>query len=127
MAGLIFILPLLAFDLWLVFTTGRRTVRLWLESQKWRDLALACAAGVALAVILPVFIRYSNGPKLRAQGFPVPIRFFHLQDNQTWSENPLGGVLGCLGLATDIITGLVAPLIPYKVAEFLKVVKAEMK
>lgn len=127
MGGLIFIIPILAFDIWLAATTGRRQARAWLEGRKWRDVALAGAAGLILAVVLPAFIRYGSGAKLRVQGFPVPIRFFHLEDNQQWTVNSLNGVLDYFGIATDVITGLVAPIIPYKIAEFFKAVKAELK
>jgi len=124
MAGLIFILPILAFDIWLACTTGRRQVRLWLEHGQWKQLAAAAAIGLALAIWMTFFLHYSNGPNLRVQGFPVPLVFFHLDDK---TQTGLPAALPYVGTATDFVTGLAAPFIPYKVAEFLKKVKAEMK
>jgi hypothetical protein len=126
MVGLLFILPILAFDIWLSWTTGRRQVRRWLELRQWPRLVSALAAGLALAIWLTFFLRYGNGPKMRIQGFPIPFVFFRLED-QTWSRTVLPSSLPYAGAATDFLTGLAAPFIPCKIAEFLRKVKAELK
>jgi hypothetical protein len=126
MAGLIFILPILAFDIWLCCTTGWRQLKIWRDQKEWRRIALAAAIGLALAVWFTFFIQYGFGPQIRAKGFPIPLVFFHLAD-KSWIAEPLPSVLPYIGGATDIITGLAAPFIPYKIAEFLKKVKAELK
>jgi hypothetical protein len=126
MVGLIFIIPILAFDTWLACTTGRRQVRRWLELKQWRQLAAAGAIGVALAVWLTFFMQYGGGPKIRVQSFPVPLVFFHLED-KGWTRNVLSPSLLYVGAAADFLTGLAAPFIPYKIAEFLKKVKEELK
>src|SRR5271166_1422939 len=123
MAGLIFILPILAFDIWLCGTTGRRQIKIWQDQREWRKIAAAIAIGLALAVWFTFFIQYGFGPNIRAKGFPIPLVFFHLAD-KAWIPAPLPAALPYLGGATDIITGLAAPCIPYKIAEFLKKVKA---
>ena len=79
-----------------------------------------------LAVWLTFFVRYGNGPFGRIQGFPVPLVFFHLE-GKTWTETVLPASLPYVGATTDFLTGLAAPFIPYKIAEFLKKVKAELK
>ena len=126
LGGLIFILPILAFDIWLSWTTGRRQVRLWVELGQWRQIAVACAIGMALAVWLTFYVKYSFDPKMRVIGFPIPLVFFHLED-KTWTRTVLPAALPYAGGAADILTGLAAPFIPYKIAEFLKTVKAELK
>lgn len=63
---------------------------------------------------------------MRIEGFPIPLVFFHL-DDKTWTRTILPAWLPYLGGVTDFATGLAAPFIPYKVAEFLKIVKAELK
>jgi hypothetical protein len=126
MVGLIFIIPILAFDIWLSCTTGRRQVRRWLELKQWRQIIAAGVIGVALAVWLTFFLQYGNGPKMRIQGFPIPLVFFHLED-KGWTQTVLPASLPYVGTATDFLTGLAAPFIPYKIAEFLKTVKAELK
>ncbi len=125
MIGLIIIIPILAFDIWLFCTTGRRQARRWLELQQWRQIAAAGVIGVALAVWLTFFVRYGNGPEMR-KGFPIPLLFFHPED-KTWARTALPVSLLYAGFAADFLTGLAAPFIPYKIAEFLKQVKAELK
>jgi hypothetical protein len=126
MVGLLFILPILAFDIWLSCTTGRRQVRRWLQLKQWPRLLAAAALGLALALWLTFFLQYRNGPKSRIQGFPVPLVFLHLED-QTWTRTSLPSALPYAGAAADFLTGLAAPFIPCKIAEFLKKVKAELK
>lgn len=127
MAGLIFIIPILAFDIWLAVTTGRRQVRRWLESNKTRPLFLAAIIGLALAIWLTFFLQFNYHANLRVAGFPVPLKFFHPGDKGAWTETELPPGLPLFGMVTDILTGLVAPFIPYKIGEFLKKVKAELK
>jgi hypothetical protein len=126
MAGLILILPILAFDIWLFCTTGQRQVGRWLELKQGPRLAAALALGLALAVWLTFFVRYGDGPKMRIQGFPIPLGFFHLED-KGWTQTVLPASLPYAGATADFLTGLAAPFIPYKIAEFLKKVKAELK
>ena len=126
MGGLFFILPLVAFDIWLTCTTGRKQVAAWRAARNWRDPAIAVLAGVLLSVWLAFFFQYSGGEKLRIRGFPIPVEFFQL-DGNTWTRTGPTTFLHQVGVAADILTGLVAPFIPYKVAEFLKAVKAELK
>jgi hypothetical protein len=125
MIGLIIILPILAFNIWLSCTTGRRQVRRWLELGQWRQIAAASAIGLALAVWLTFFLRYGNGLEMR-KSFPIPLHFFH-PDDQTWTRAALPESLFYAGAVADFLTGLAAPFIPYKIAEFLKTVKAELK
>jgi hypothetical protein len=125
MGGLIIIIPILAFNIWLFCTTGRRQTRRWLELKQWRQIAAACAIGVALAVWLTFFVQYGHGLETR-KGFPIPLLFFHAED-KTWTHTDLPTALLYASGAVDFLTGLTAPFIPYKIAEFLKQVKAELK
>jgi hypothetical protein len=71
-------------------------------------------------------VKYSFDPKMRVIGFPIPLVFFHLED-QTWTRTVLPSSLPYAGGTADFLTGLAAPFLPYKIAEFLKTVKAELK
>jgi hypothetical protein len=115
MGGLLLIVPVVAFDLWLAWTTGRRQVSVWLAAREWRRLAGAAGAGLLLAVWLTFFLQYHVGPDL-VKGFPVP-----------WGHTRVPAVITHLGVAADFLTGLAAPFIPFKIAGFLKEVKAELK
>ncbi len=124
MGGLFLILPIVAFDVWLICTTGRRQLAQWRSQKNWRHPAAAAAAGVLLAAWLAFLLEYSSGAKLRVRGFPIPVAFLHLEA-QTWTRTT--PPMPALGAAADILTGLAAPLIPCKIAEFLRKVKAELK
>ena len=115
MGGLLLIVPIVAFDLWLACTTGRRQLALWRTRKAWRPMAAVAAAGLLLAVCLTFLLRYNVGTD-RLKGFPIP-----------WANTTLPAAVTILAAATDFLTGLTAPFIPYKIAEFLKEVKAEMK
>jgi hypothetical protein len=112
--------------LWLACTTGRRQAARWLAQKNWLHPAAAAAAGLLLAVWFAFFVKYSSGAQLRVEGFPVPTVFFHL-DGKIWTRTTPPAPLPVLGAAADFLTGLAAPFIPFKIAEFLKVVRAELK
>jgi hypothetical protein len=126
MGGLFLIIPVVAFDVWLLCTTGRRQLGEWSAAGKWRSVVYCIAAGIALAIFTTFFVRYQWGPDQRVQGFPIPLVFFH-KERTTWIRTTLPEVMPYIGGATDFLTGLVAPLIPSKVAEFIKTVKSELK
>jgi hypothetical protein len=126
MGGLILIIPVVAFDIWLSLTTGRRTLQRWIGTRQRRPIALAIGAGLILAVWLTFFVQYGWEKDERVLGFPIPRVFFSLQ-NQNWTRTTLPGAMTYLGGVADFLTGLAAPFIPFKVAEFIKAVKAELK
>jgi len=121
----LFILPILAFDIWLALTTGRRQWQKWRESRNWRQVALAALAGVLLAILCAFVIQYKDGPQLHLKGFPVPFDFAYLEDKR-WVASSSPSLIRMCARCTDVITGLIAPLIPCKIAEFLRVVKKEL-
>jgi hypothetical protein len=126
MGGLFLIIPVFAFDIWLSCTTGRRQFQRWAGRGQWRPMMYALGIGLILAVFLTYFVKYQWDPDQRVEGFPIPLVFFH-KDGKTWTRTTLPEVMPYIGGAADFLTGLVAPLIPFKVAEFIKVVKAELK
>ena len=125
MGGLLFIAPILAFDVWLTCTTGRRQWRKWREARNWQAMAGAIVAGVFLAIFCTFLLEYKNGAKLRLSGFPVPFAFYSLE-NDHWVASTSGAPLAFFARLTDFVTGLAAPMIPFKIWEFLMVVKEEI-
>ncbi len=127
MGGLILILPVLAFDGWLLATTGKRQFHDWTRARAWPRLAGAAGLGVALGVWLAFFVQYNWDTQTRAEGFPIPDAFSSLQ-NGRWSAflPPRSLALQFLGIAANFLSGLAAPLLPFKAAEFLRSVKAEL-
>jgi hypothetical protein len=126
MGGLIFILPILAFDIWLISTTGKRQWQRWRERREWNKIVGVIGAGILLAVYCAFFVAFKNGTTLKLRGFPVPFIFSTLENNE-WTTTTSPGALAFLARLTDFFTGLVAPLIPFKIGEFLRVVKEELK
>jgi hypothetical protein len=55
MGGLFLILPIVAFDVWLTCTTGRRQLAEWMAQKNWRHLTMAAAAGLLLATLARLF------------------------------------------------------------------------
>jgi hypothetical protein len=126
MGGLFLIVPVVAFNIWLSCTTGKRQFQQWAVRGQRRRMLYFLGIGLVLAVLLTFFVRYQWDPDQRVQGFPIPLVFFH-KDDKTWTRTTLPEVMPYIGGAADFLTGLVAPLIPFKIAEFLKIVKAELK
>jgi len=126
MGALILILPVLAADVWLLATTGKKQVKIWTQTRAWPRLVGAAALGVALGVWLGLFAQYKWGNAMRVVGFTIPVVFFHQQDGQ-WVDFPLPEALLYLGTMVNFLSGLVVPLIPFKSAEFLRSVKAELQ
>jgi len=125
MGGLIIIVPVLAFDVWLLATTGKKQFKIWSQARAWPKLAGAAGIGVALGVWLALFVEYHWGARMRVIGFPVPVCFFHLEDGN-WIDYLIPTPMQWLGAAANFLSGLAAPLIPFKAAEFLRTVKAEL-
>jgi hypothetical protein len=125
MGGLIIILPILAFDVWLCATTGTRQMRHWAALGQWRRIAAALCIGAALGVWMVFFAHYRAGMEIR-RGFPIPLSFFRAEEN-VWIRAALPAPVACAGYAANFLTGLAAPFIPGKIGEFLKQVKAELK
>jgi len=125
MAALILIVPTAAFDVWLAVTVGKRTVGRWIQSRSWSRLAGLLGSALALSVCCTAVIHYQWSAKTRVTGFPVPVSFLNLED-KVWVRSRPPAPWLYLGLATDLMTGLVLPLVPIKSAEFLRVVKEEL-
>ena len=125
MGGLLLILPVLALDVWLLATTGKRQFKMWTRSRAWPRLAGAAALGAALGIWLALFVEYKWGSNFRVIGFPVPVCFFVLEDGN-WVDFLPPSAMQYLGWAANFLSGLAAPFIPFKAAEFLRSVKAEL-
>jgi hypothetical protein len=126
MGGLILIIPVVAFDIWLSVTTGRRQLQQWAGRGQWRLIASVIGIGLILSLWLTFLVQYKWGQEERVAGFPIPRVFFSLE-NKVWTRTTSPGVLPYIGGVADFLTGLAAPFIPFKIAEFLKTVKAELK
>jgi hypothetical protein len=125
MGALIIMLPVLAFDVWLLATTGKSQFKIWADGRAWSRLAGLAAVGVVLSVWLAFFIEYKWGAKMRVTGFPIPDSFSSLEDGK-WGDSTSPPAIHYAAVFVNLLSGVVAPLIPFKVAEFLRAVKAEL-
>jgi hypothetical protein len=126
MGALILILPVLAFDVWLMASTGKKQIKTWTQARAWPRLAGTAGLGVALGIWLALFVEYKWGSSIRVIGFPVPVCFFHLEDGE-WVDFIPPAPMQYLGCAANFLSGLAAPLLPFKAAGFLRGVKAELR
>jgi hypothetical protein len=127
MGGLILILPVLAVDVWLLVTTGKKQFGLWSQAGRRSRLAGAIAICVLLGIWLAFFIQYRWDATTKARGFPIPDAFSSLQNDQWSVFLPTPSLaLQLLGVLANFLSGLVIPLIPFKAAEFVRSVKAEL-
>jgi len=127
MGGLILILPVLAFDFWLLATTGKRQFKIWRQARAWPRLAGTAGLGIALGIWLAFFAQYKWDAQTRAEGFPIPDAFSSLQNGRWSALLPLPSLaLQLLGIAANLLSGLAACCVPFKAAEFLRSVKAEL-
>jgi hypothetical protein len=124
MGALLLILPVLALDVWLLATTGKKQFRIWTQARAWPRLAGAAGLGVALGIFC-LSVKYKWGSEMRVIGFPVPVCFFHLE-NGNWVDFLPPAAMQYPGCAANFLSGLAAPLLPFKAAEFLRSVKAEL-
>jgi hypothetical protein len=127
MGALIVILPVFAFDVWLLLTTGRKQWQRWAGEGKTSNIIKAMVIGLALGLWLAFFVTYKWDARTRVTGFPIPWASSSLNGDQ-WSEfapTPIAA-LAQLGLAANFLTGFAAVAMPFKVAEFLQTVKAEL-
>src|SRR4051794_31048960 len=123
--GLLLIIPILALEIWLILTTGKRVCKELIASRRWAKFALLIVVGLALGVWLFFYVEYNMGKQHRIASFPVPTAFFSLEDNK-WVDYIVPQPFLSLAIVTDFLTGLIMPLIPFKIAEFIKTVKQEL-
>jgi hypothetical protein len=127
MGALIVILPVFAFDLWLLLTTGRKQCRRWAGERKQSNIVKALLIGLALGLWLAFIVNYRWDSLTRARGFPIPWANSSL-DHDHWSDytpTPIAA-LQYLGIAANFLTGFAAVVMPFKIAEFLQSVKTEL-
>jgi hypothetical protein len=124
--GLILIIPVLAFDIWLLLTTGRRFLAQPPAPGRRRELTLMLCVGTALGIVFAFFAHYSLSKTFRIVGFPIPIALSQLEKDQ-WlnAQDPLA--IRVLAQITDFISGFAVVLLPRKIGEFLDKVRQELK
>ena len=125
MGSLILILPILAFSIWLLATTGRRVVLQSCKDGKWTRVVIPFAVGVALGWFFTFRVEYKMATTLRLHSFPVPTVFIYLQDSK-WVDSPFPGAMRIVVAVTDFVFAIALAFFPFKIAEFFRQVKAEL-
>ena len=125
MGSVILILPILAFSVWLLATTGRRVVKSSIQTKRWITVLLPFVTGIAIGWFFTFRVHYKIAPTLRLHSFPVPSLFTYQQDSK-WVDSPLPEVIRFIVYVVDFLFGIALAFFPFKVAEFLQQVKAEL-
>lgn len=123
--ALLIMLPVVVFDIWLLATTGRTQFRKWARPGGWPRLAGTIAAGIALGIWLAFFVAYRWGQKMRVTGFPIPDSFLFLQSG-AWVPSDAPRWIPPAARVVNLLSGMAATMVPFKFAEFLRSVKAEL-
>jgi len=125
MGSIILILPILAFSVWLLATTGRRVCQQAITDDRWTRLLIVVVVGFVLGWLFTFRVHYKMGATLRLHSFPVPSLFTYLQD-ATWVDSPLPHSMQLAVYFVDFVFGIAIAFFPFKIAEFFRQVKAEV-
>ncbi len=123
--GYLLIIPIFALDIWLALTTGKRALAGILAARKYPKLILMIVAGIAIAIWFTFYAEYNMGKTIRLISFPVPSGSFRLE-NDKWTRFIVPQPFLSLAQTANFLTGLIVPLVPFKIAEFLATVKKEL-
>lgn len=125
MGSIILIVPILMFSIWLLSTTGKRVLERKRTTGKLAQFALIVLIGLTIGAWFTFVVNYKMGTTLRLKSFPVPTEFIYLQDSK-WVESPLPPLMKSAVVAVDFLFGIAVAFFPFKIAEFVKQVKAEL-
>jgi hypothetical protein len=125
MGSIILILPIFAFSVWLLSTTGRRLVKETRANGRWLRLTVVLLIGIALGFLFSFRVQYKIQPTLRLHSFPVPSLFVYQQDSK-WVDSPLPDAMRFAVYVADFLFGIALAFFPFKIAEFFRQVKAEL-
>jgi hypothetical protein len=109
--GLLLVFAIAAASIWLI--AGAVRVALFRQSLKhWLALSLLTALGIVVGLLWMKW-EYQAGSKMRIQGFPMPLVFFHLEDGH-WVDFPIPLYVGWPGLVTNVIAGVAVCVLPFR-------------
>jgi hypothetical protein len=125
MGSFILIVPIVAFSIWLLATTGKKVVLRAEKDGKWTRVLVPVVIGIALGWLFTFRVEYKIASTLRLHSFPVPTVFIYLQDSN-WIHSPLPDAMRIVVEVTDFIFAIALAFFPFKLAEFVRQVKAEL-
>jgi len=124
--GLILILPVAVFDVWILRSTAKETFQNCVAKKDWLRLALFLAAGIGLGIWFTFFVEYKLSAVMRLAGFPIPVTIINLQENH-WVHAATPLPLRILGGATDFVTGIAVAFLPSKISELFAKLRGELR
>lgn len=101
--GILFVIFFLTASGWMLTALFRRLRRQHVSRSLWFAFSGLAACGIAAGVWCACFVEYHLGTHFRIGSFPIPVVFFHFEDNQ-WVDFPVPPVQAWLAIATNIIT-----------------------
>ncbi len=125
MGSLILIIPIVVFSIWLLATTGKKVILRAKKDGKWTRVLVPIAIGIAMGWLFTFRVEYKIASTLRLHSFPVPTVFIYLQD-LNWVRSPLPDAMRIVVAVTDFVFAIALAFFPYKLAEFVRQVKAEL-
>ncbi|MBA4148506.1 MAG: hypothetical protein H0X66_10370 [Verrucomicrobia bacterium] len=120
--GLLFIIPVLAISIWIIYSSYR-ALRRGEVSPVWRKrFKVMLVIGVVLGIYCAFLVEYQPNPVVGIKGFPVPTSI-HRFENEVWKTNPFPLPIFVMAKLTNFLFGIAVALLPLKFAGMLNQVK----
>lgn len=103
---------------------GIVSINRWLRrgkyDPKWfRTFRISACIGLVLGLYCSLILQY-NVANRRIAGFPIPVRFYEKQADNTWKESSFPAYIHYTALITDILFFVAASLVPMRIAGFVR-------
>jgi hypothetical protein len=109
--GLLFVLLIAIPSVWITISTTKKVT--YARNMKlWFAFLILAVIGMVLGLLWTNW-QYHIGSKMRIQGFPMPLVFFHFEDNQ-WIDFPLPLYVSWPGFLANIVAGVAVCFLPFR-------------
>ena len=122
--GLLLIAPILAFDVWIIWTLAKEKFSGGADSRKIFPFIALLLIGIGVGIWLAFYLTYKP-VNFRLSGFPIPTHISKFDQNQ-WTDGNLPAPIQILGVLTNFLTGIAVLFLPLKIASTFRKLKQEL-
>jgi hypothetical protein len=109
--GLLFVLLVAISSVWIIILTAQKAIRAR-NLKLWSAFVILATIGIILGLFWTNW-QYHAGSKIRIQGFPMPLVFFHFEDYR-WIDFPLPLYVILPGFLANMVAGVAVSLLPFR-------------